>query len=242
MPSTCLFSSNETSSNHPALEHRYRGTIGRANWKNGKDRKPFDCITSHTTTRQKSFVTNTRSIETVPQTWHFSISHEREEQREHQHPLWPPHTFCSFVPSNLRIIREHEKRETPTVRPIAHHCPENSRLPLCLGNKEKRKKEHGTPIQIRRSKRRKIKEIRNRALEWQVEVKVLIWLPIVLRRRAVGLSILIRIMTAMQMRCCFVVVDAKLISTLDAGMALADRCYAVRKVHAVVGERDDRTS
>lgn len=53
---------------------------------------------------------------------------------------------------------------------------------------------------------------------------------------------LVRMKTAMQMRWYFVVADAKLISTLDAGMALADRCYAVRKEHAVVGEKDDETS
>ena len=43
---------------------------------------------------------------------------------------------------------------------------------------------------------------------------------------------------AMQMRCWLVVADAKLRSTLDAGMALSDRCYAVRKEHAVVDEKN----
>jgi hypothetical protein len=40
---------------------------------------------------------------------------------------------------------------------------------------------------------------------------------------------------AMQMRCWLVDADAKRRSTLDAGMALGARCYAIRKEHAVVG-------
>jgi hypothetical protein len=40
---------------------------------------------------------------------------------------------------------------------------------------------------------------------------------------------------AMQMRCWLVVADAMWRSTLDAGMALGARCYAMRKEHAVVG-------
>lgn len=40
---------------------------------------------------------------------------------------------------------------------------------------------------------------------------------------------------AMQMRCWLVVADAKLRSTLDAGMAPGDRCYAIRKEHTVAG-------
>jgi hypothetical protein len=42
---------------------------------------------------------------------------------------------------------------------------------------------------------------------------------------------------AMLMRCWLVVADAKLRSRLDAGMAMDARCYAVRKEHAVVGDR-----
>lgn len=108
-------------------------------------------------------------------------------------------------------------------------------MPICIRNPRAKKTQTPDPTARKSKKRKKIKEIRNRALEWQVQSQLLdLRLSIVVRRRAVGLSMLVRIKTAMQMRCCFVVADAKLVSTLDAGMALADRCYAIRKEHAVV--------